>query len=360
MAARAGVGVQPLAWELGHVAWFAEFFALRGPHRVDPDGHVVAGRPAQHAAPDSVFDSSRMPHIERWAAALPTREQVLAMLRAQLDALLEKLAALPVDADDAALHPVRLVLFHEDMHGEAMAVLRSTLACAPPPGLSPPAPVADGELRLPGGPTTIGRTPSSRGFAFDNELPGAAVVLDDFVIDAAPLAAGDFLRFVEAGGYDDRSCWPGAAGEWLATCGRRQPQRWRRTARGWESRWFDCWTPLDPASPVVHITAWEAEAYCRWVGRRLPSAAEWEHAARAAGTSFQWGAVWEWTADWFRPYPGFEAGLYADYSAPWFDSHRELRGASFATPARLRDAGFRNFFMPSRVDVFAGFRTARL
>ena len=356
-----GPGVNPLAWELGHIAWFAEFFALRGPHRIDHEGRVLAERPARHAGPDDLFDSSRLPHAARWSAPLPTRKHVLRVLQAQLDATLQSLADLPDDADDGALYPYRLALFHEDMHVEAMAAMRAALVYPPPETLPAPTPgAAAGELHIEGGPTTVGWPAARPGFAFDNEAPGEQLVLGDFAIDRAPLAAGDFLRFVDDGGYQDRACWPDAAGDWLAASGRSQPQHWRRTPNGWECRWFDRWTALDPLTTLMHVNAWEAEAYCRWVGRRLPSAAEWEHAARVAGGQLEWGAVWEWTADPFRPYPGFVAGLYADYSAPWFHSHRELRGASFATPARLRNPLFRNFYLPDRADVFAGFRTVRL
>ncbi|MFY9511021.1 MAG: SUMF1/EgtB/PvdO family nonheme iron enzyme, partial [Rubrivivax sp.] len=138
------------------------------------------------------------------------------------------------------------------------------------------------------------------------------------------------------------------------------PARWRPREGGrWEVRWFDRWQDLDPAQPVIHVNAWEAEAYCRWAGRRLPSAAEWECAAQAGGDAFAWGrSVWEWTATPFAPYPGFAPGPYKDYSAPWFGDHRELRGGSFATHARLHELRYRNFFQPHRHDVFAGFRTA--
>lgn len=109
---------------------------------------------------------------------------------------------------------------------------------------------------------------------------------------------------------------------------------------------------------MIHVSAWEAEAYARWAGRRLPTAAEWEHAA-ATQPAFAWGrSVWEWTASTFTPYPGFAPGPYRDYSAPWFGDHRELRGGAFATHPRLHDLRYRNFFQPGRNDVFTGFRTA--
>ncbi|MDQ6683835.1 MAG: SUMF1/EgtB/PvdO family nonheme iron enzyme, partial [Pseudomonadota bacterium] len=146
---------------------------------------------------------------------------------------------------------------------------------------------------------------------------------------------------------------------WLEACGHRHPARWRREDGAWQERWFERWQPLSSAAPVIHVNAFEAEAWCRWAGRRLPRAAEWEQAAQSAD-GFCWGgSVWEWTADAFRPYPGFIAGPYRDYSAPWFETHRELRGGSFATHARLHDLRYRNFFTPERCDVFTGFRSVR-
>lgn len=347
-------GINPIAWELAHLAWFAEFWVLRGPHRPAADGRIAAARPARLAGPDALFDSSRLPHAERWRVALPGRAALQGRLAAQLDACL---AALPAGDDDAALYWHRLALFHEDMHGEALTWLRATLGYPAPAGavLAPVA--ARGSLAVRGGRVAIGRPPAAAGFAFDNEQPGLTVELADCEIDAAPVTAGDFLRFVEAGGYDDPAFWPGVAGVWRAQAARRHPERWRLGAAGWETRWFERWLPLAPEQPVIHVNAWEAEAWCRWAGRRLPSAAEWEHAATTAGLC--WGAgVWEWTADAFAPYPGFEPGPYRDYSAPWFGDHRELRGGAFATAARLHDARYRNFFTAERCDVFAGFRSA--
>jgi len=353
-------GVNPLAWELAHVAWFGEFWVLRGPHHVGADGFVHAERPARIAAPDAHLDSARLPHEQRWTTALPSRAQVMQMLDAQLDACLR---ALPASDDDGALYFHRLALVHEDMHGEAFTWLRATLGYPAPAGAELLPQTAHEPLRVRGGAVRVGWPQGRRGFAFDNELPGRQRVLHDFEIDAAPLTAGEFLRFVEAGGYDAPAFWPGAAGAWRAGVERRHPERWRLGPGGWEQRWFDRWLPLDPRQSVIHVNAWEAEAYCRFAGRRLPSAAEWEHAATSAGSAsrFEWGhSVWEWTCDAFEPYPGFVAGPYKDYSAPWFGDHRELRGGAFATHARMHDPRYRNFFVADRTDVFAGFRTASL
>jgi len=350
-------GINPIAWELGHLAWFAEFWILRGPHVLGDDGFVAAAREATIAGPDAVFDSARLAHDSRWHVALPTRAELAARLTRQLDACV---AAIPAGAeanDDVALYFHRLALFHEDMHGEAFAWLRAALSWPAPegPGLvkrspRPPLAFAGGEL-------TLGRSAEAPGFGFDNEQPGLACPVAPFEIDAAPVTNAAFLGFVAGGGYDQPSFWPGSAGRWRAASKLPHPQRWRRVDDRWQERWFDRWQPLDGDAPAIHVNAWEAEAYCRWAGRRLPSAAEWQFATR--DPRFHWGrSVWEWTADPFRPYPGFVAGPYADYSRPWFGDHRELRGGSFATHERLHSPGYRNFFTPDRSDVFAGFRTA--
>ncbi len=347
-------GINPIAWELAHVAWFAEFWVLRGPHCIGTDGLVHAAQPPHIAGPDELLDSARLPHARRWDAALPGRLGVRVMLDQQLQACID---AIPDTDDDAALYFHRLALFHEDMHAEAFTWLRSALRYAPPAGLALPRLADRPPIDVSGGEMALGHAQPLRGFAFDNELPGRRVAVDDFQIDAQPVSAGHFLRFVDAGGYDHSAFWPGAAGRWRSAGGPAHPARWRRAKSGWEVRWFDRWLPLDPAQPVVHISAYEAEAWCRWAGRRLPSAAEWELAATTTG--MQWGSsVWEWTADAFEPHSGFVPGPYKDYSAPWFGDHRELRGGSFATPARMHHALFRNFFLPERTDVFAGFRSA--
>lgn len=371
------LGVNPIAWELAHLAWFAEFWMLRGPHTRSPDGHAVAHRPARIVAPDAHFDSARLAHADRWTTPMPTRAALEAMLAAQLEACIDAFPG--PDADDAAHGFARLALFHEDLHAEAFCWLRATLGHAPPDAVQPPRVGPARQIALGGGEVEIGRRTGEAGFAFDNELPGRMLCLEPFEIDAAPVRCDAFARFVNAGGYDDPRFWPGAAGAWRAASNRAHPARWRRAPNGdWQVRWFDRWLPMDAASPVMHISAFEAEAWCRWAGRRLPTAAEWEHAAGCIGSSqiagagagadagadaaFEWGdSVWEWTADTFAPFPGFEPGPYREYSAPWFGGdHRELRGGAFATHARLHDRRFRNFFPPHRTDIFAGFRSAAL
>lgn len=354
-------GINPVAWELAHLAWFAEFWNLRGPTSVGADGFVHADRPPRLAGSDALFDSARIAHEDRWRASLPSREQVLNMLGSQLDACMR---SLPTGGSDEELYFHRLALFHEDMHGEAFVWMRAALGYPAPMGLALQRQVANEPLRVAGGAVRVGWPLGRSGFAFDNELPGFSQSLPTFELDAQPVSAGQFLCFVEAGGYDEPAYWQGAAGAWRRASELRHPARWRRrslySVSQWQTRWFDQWAALDPDQPVIHVNAFEAEAYCKWVGRRLPTATEWEHAAHLEGErGFAWGnAVWEWTSDAFKPHPGFVAGPYKDYSAPWFGNHRELRGGAFATHTRMHNARYRNFFMPHRADIFAGFRTA--
>jgi ergothioneine biosynthesis protein EgtB len=354
-------GINPVAWELAHIAWFAEFWILRGPHHCDTQGLLHAAQAPRHAGPDALLDSARLAHPQRWTATLPTREQLAPMLAGQLEACI---AALPMQAATLAGGPQdplyfhRLALFHEDMHAEAFCWMRSALEYPAPSGVTMPRLPPSQPLTVPDADTCIGWPGAQPGFAFDNEAPAVEVRLTGYEIDNSPVSAGAFARFVEAGGYDLPQFWPEEAGAWRAQSPHAHPQQWRRTpGGGWLVRWFDQWQALDDQAPAMHINAHEAQAYCLWAGRRLPSAAQWEHAARTQ-PGFDWGhSVWEWTSNAFAPYPGFTPGPYHAYSQPWFGNHRELRGGAFASHRRIHHPCYRNFFQPHRTDVFAGFRT---
>ena len=356
-------GINPVAWELAHLAWFAEFWILRGPHHRDSQGFAQARHQPRFAGPDALLDSARLTHAQRWRETMPERKALGPMLSGQLAACLQALPGPSAKSGPAAdpLYFHRLALFHEDMHGEAFCWMRAALGYPAPRYLTVPQVPASVLLAVRAADVRIGHDRAEPGFAFDNEGPARSVRLHGFEIDSAPVSAGQFAGFVEAGGYEMAAYWPSAAGVWRAQSGCRHPARWRHTPRaGWEMRWFDRWLALDTGAPALHLNAFEAEAYCRWAQRRLPTASEWEHAAQTQA-AFHWGhSVWEWTSDVFAPYPGFEPGPYREYSQPWFGSHRELRGGAFATHARMHHPRYRNFFEPQRSDVFAGFRTVAL
>lgn len=358
------LGVNPVAWELAHIAWFAEFWILRGPHHCDAQGLVHAAHPPRFAGPDALLDSARLAHAQRWTQTMPTRAELVPMLADQLEGCIAALPVVAAQSIDVAQDPLyfhRLALFHEDMHAEAFCWMRSALEYPAPCGVTVPRLPVSQPLTVPGADTCMGWRDAQPGFAFDNECPAMNVRLDDFEIDSTPISAGEFARFVEAGGYDCAQYWPLEAGSWRAQSARAHPQQWRRGSDGgWQVRWFNQWLPLDDKAPAMHLNAFEAQAYCLWVGRRLPSASEWEYAA-STQPGFHWGhSVWEWTSSDFAPYPGFTPGPYHAYSQPWFGNHRELRGGAFASHARMHHPRYRNFFQPHRTDVFAGFRTVAL
>ncbi len=342
--------INPPRWEAGHVAWFNERWCLR---RIDDERF----RPSRFLADaDRWFNSGTVEHGTRWTLDLPDRQAILDYMAATLAACHEAL-----EREDADLYYFRLSLYHEDMHCEAFHYTLQTLDQPLPAGLpAGPPPVEEaGELEFPGGAVEIGSRPDG-GFVFDNEKWAHEEILAPFAIDTRPVSNGKFLAFVEDGGYEEPRWWSEAGRRWLAESGRGAPRAWRRAAGGWQRKAFGAWRPLAAEEPVVHVTAFEAEAWCKWAGRRLPAEAEWEAAARRFGEDFSpWGHVWQWTATPFAPYAGFAPDAYADYSRLWFHTHRAVRGGSFATPARLLAPAFRNFYEPQRDDIFIGFRSAR-
>jgi ergothioneine biosynthesis protein EgtB len=348
--------VNPPLWELGHVGWFQEWWIARNPLRAlgagaDP---AVARTPSRLAGADRLYDSSAVPHDTRWSLELPGSQATLDFLADGIERTLALLArAGPQDQD---LYFYRLCLFHEDMHNEAAIYMANSLGFGIAP-LAPAGTVASHALRIPAAHVGLGW--QGAGFAFDNELPGPTVALGAYEIDAAPVSNARYAAFVEAGGYEDRRFWSEAGWAWRASHDARAPRFWRASGATWQQRRFGQWQDLGPHQVATNLACHEAEAWCAWAGRRLPREAEWEHAALTQA-EFCWGDAWEWSADRFAPYPGFAAHPYRDYSAPWFDSRRVLRGGSIATHARMRHPRYRNFFTPERNDIFAGFRTCAM
>jgi iron(II)-dependent oxidoreductase len=391
--------VNPLRWEIGHVAWFQETWALRH----------AGGLPPLRADADALYDSAAIPHDVRWDLPLPGREGTLDYLRQVRDRLVDALSARSPTPE--LVYFTLLSVFHEDMHTEAFTYTRQTLGYpqprfAPRPAVvDPPSPelraAGDVALALPAGATfPLGAAPEEP-FVFDNEKWAHPVTVEPFAIARTAVSQAEFLAFVEEGGYRRREFWSEAGWAWRSEAGAQHPVYWRRKAGGtWERRHFDTWTPLEPRLPVIHVNWYEADAYCRGMGRRLPTEAEWELAATLHPPSgykrrFPWGDeppspahanldwraggclpvealpagdspagcrqmignVWEWTSSDFGPYPDFAIDPYKEYSEPWFGTHKVLRGGCWTTRSRLLRGTWRNFYRPERRDVLAGFRT---
>lgn len=352
--------LNPPLWELGHIGWFQEFWVARNPQRAagvaaDPD--APRGRSRRPDA-DALYDSGHVPHATRWTLPLPDAATTRDDLAGQLDHTLALLRA--AGGDDASLYFYRLVLAHEDMHHEAALYMAQSLGIAIDDPRWRPSPLPEGNapLTFADGAWSLGH--AAPGFAFDNELQAHDVVLPRTEIDSRVVRWVEFLPFVEAGGYRDRTAWSDAGRAWLADQRPVAPRYLQRTDSGWQRWRGGHWDALDVSEAACHLTLHEAEAWCRWAGRRLPAEAEWERAAVTRPDAFSWGDVWEWTASRFAPYPGFAAHPYRDYSAPWFGSRTVLRGASFMTQPRMRHPRYRNFFTPERSDVATGFRTCRV
>lgn len=358
--------LNPPLWELGHIGWFQEWWLGRNLQRqlgvaCDPAAARLASIEPQA---DRWWDSGQVAHDSRWALDLADLTRIKGYLLDTLETTLELLEKTP-DQDDA-LYFYRLVLFHEDMHGEALIYMAQTLGL--PLDLSSPDPLPQRQpLLVPATRWQLGSLAGS-GFTFDNERQAHEVQVPEFEIDAQVVSWAQFVEFVDDGGYDRPELWQPPGWQWVqqkaAGEGRRGPRYVEQigVASGavMQTR-FGTPRRMAAGQPVMHVSWWEADAWCRWAGRRLPAEVEWEVAAHhGARRGFHWGDVWEWTGTTFGPYPGFAADPYRDYSAPWFGTHKVLRGASFATRARMKSPKYRNYFLPHRDDIFAGFRSCAL
>ncbi|MGZ4202004.1 MAG: ergothioneine biosynthesis protein EgtB [Thermoleophilaceae bacterium] len=389
--------LSPLVWDLGHIAAFEDLWLCQ----------QAAGLPALRPDLADVYDATLTPRANRGELSYLREDDARAFMEAVRERVLAVLDQADLSQGSDPLNAGGLVwemlVRHEQQHNETML---QALSLAAPGVYSPrsrPLPAAPYEtpspdmVRVDAGEFLVGA--GSDGFAYDNERPAHTLRLPAFEIDRLPVTNADYGEFVEAGGYRRRECWSEAGWAWRDTEGVERPLYW--TEAGGERR-FDRCEPIDPRLPVMHVSWFEADAYARWRGKRLPSEAEWEKAAswdeaRGEQRPYPWGHAapsdrfanldqtgfgpawagaypagashygvlgmvgdaWEWTASDFAPYPGFRAFPYSEYSEIFFgDSFKVLRGGSWATRARVASATFRNWDYPQRRQIFCGFRCA--
>jgi iron(II)-dependent oxidoreductase len=385
--------VNPLIWEIGHLAWFQEKFVLR----------QACGHEPILDFGDALYDSGAIPHDTRWKLSLPSRADTVSYIRTVAERVAQEVTGR--DSSGVIQHFARYTVHHYDTHTEALTYTLQTRGHALPalPGLTDtdtsfPVHRDDhaGDVKLSGGRFFIGGQMSDP-FVYDNEKWAHPVEVAPFAMAKTPVTQAEFAAFVDDGGYRDWRLWSDG-GNWLRSTGATVPVYWRGENAQWERRHFDSWRPLEPDLPVSHVCWWEADAYCRWAGRRLPTEAEWEFAAtggKQPRTLYPWGDeppagdraatdwrslgpvtvgacasgdspdgvrqlignVWEWTSSDFVAYPNFERDAYWENSEQFFGQRPVLRGGAWPTRGRYIRSPLRNYFTKERRDVLAGFRT---
>jgi iron(II)-dependent oxidoreductase len=392
--------LSPMVWDLGHLANFEEQWLCE----------QVGGHSPLESGLASMFDAVLNPRPTRKDLPLPVARTLWSYLRRVRTRSLQVLEDCASGRHQGPLveegFVFEMVAEHEEQHQETMLQLLQVLD-APTylPAMCRPLPsgrnVLDSMVMIPAGAFQMGR--SGRGFTYDNERPAHEVTLPGFLIDKTPVSCGQYLEFVEDGGYRRKQWWSEAGQEWVTRTRAEAPGNWKREGKTWQVRYMDREHELQPELPVVHVCYFEAEAYACWAGKRLPSEAEWEKAAlwdpevqvsraypwgdgfpdgqhanldqlafqpapvgaypggaSAYGVEQMVGDVWEWTSSDFRPYPGFAAFPYEAYSQIFFGSdYKVLRGGSWATRPAVARGTFRNWDYPVRRQIFSGFRCAR-
>ncbi|MFI5932915.1 ergothioneine biosynthesis protein EgtB [Actinoplanes sp. NPDC051494] len=388
--------MSPLVWDLAHLGNQEELWLVRD----------VGGREPVRQDIDELYDAFKHARKDRPGLPLLDPAEARRYVAQVRDKALDVLDHVRLDdrrlvADGFAFG---MIVQHEQQHDETMLATHQLRTGAPV--LTAPEPPAarntvSGEVLVPGGSFTMGT--DTEPWALDNERPSVAVDVPAFYIDVAPVTNAQYAAFIAAGGYDEPRWWSERGWAHRQEAGLVAPMHWQRDGDGWSYTRFGRTRRVIRDEPVVHVSYFEAEAYATWAGRRLPTEAEWEKAARhdpATGRSrrFPWGDgspeprhanlgqrhlapapvgaypdgaspygvhqlmgdVWEWTSSGFHPYPGFTVFPYAEYSQVFFGGdYKVLRGGSFGTDEAAVRGTFRNWDHPIRRQIFSGFRCAR-